>query len=173
LSLGIAALSDLERWIFNVPRQDRLHALKSVIARHGFQPSFWHLVGAVWTDTESVIHQLDEWDDIWRADIPGRHACMNRHEQRAWHKLPTTFTVYRGVRHKWAVEAMSWTLSRPKAEWFARRWSFIGSPLLATGTVDRQDALALFLCRKEREIVVLPDNVIDVSIERLSKRDLH
>jgi hypothetical protein len=89
---------------------------------------------------------------------------MTEQEQLELAALPKTFTVRRGIgtQHKRAIDGLSWTLSREKAEWFAVRRA--GKGYLVEGRVRREDAFALLNGRDEKEIVTA--SVSDKKIAR-------
>jgi ribosomal protein L22 len=115
------------------------------------------------------IYQLPlaEWLEIWREPCSKRYRAMCRSERVRLAKLPEIVTVWRGVSHKDAVEGLSWTLRRDKAEWFARRSAHGKKPLLAKGSIIKSAVFAYFSGRKEAEIVLDPEEVQGEGIERL------
>lgn len=74
-------------------------------------------------------------------------------------KTPDTITVYRGLQKKASVKALSWTLSRETAEWFAKRFSNDGK--VYSATVRKADVLAYFAC-SESEVIVDPSRLENI-----------
>lgn len=81
---------------------------------------------------------------------------MDEDEYQQFLALPDKVTVYRGVTSYNAdnVKALSWTLKRKTAEWFAQRFGEHGTVYQAT--VDRDHIYALFTGRNEAEVIVDP-----------------
>ena len=78
---------------------------------------------------------------------------MNARERRAYDKLPEEVTIYRGCDRK-RLDGMSWSLKRKVAERFPFLTRYKAEdPVLITATVLKSDVLAVFLGRKEWEIV--------------------
>lgn len=65
-------------------------------------------------------------------------------------------TVYRGVTSYNAknVRALSWTIDKKKAEWFAHRFDERGT--VYTAQIEKEKILAVFTSRNESEIVLNP-----------------
>ena len=70
--------------------------------------------------------------------------------------LPETLTVYRGVtsHNSRNIKALSWTLDRDKAEWFAHRFDENGTVYEAE--IDKKYVLAFFASRNEAEVWKIP-----------------
>lgn len=81
---------------------------------------------------------------------------MDEEEYQQFLSLPDKVTVYRGVTSYNAsnVKALSWTLDRKTAEWFAQRFGEYGTVYQAV--VDKQHIFALFTGRNESEVIVNP-----------------
>ena len=85
-----------------------------------------------------------------------KKSLMTEAEQKRFGDLTETVTVYRGVTSYNAknVRALSWTLDRSKAEWFAHRFSEDGKVYQAQ--INKADILAIFTSRNESEVVLNP-----------------
>lgn len=166
----IAESISTENWakfVFLHERPYRIDALIEVMSEHDVpQEKLWSLIGNVWTDSENIRQNLDEWREIWDGAERGRNAVMNEAEIAALKALPNEITVYRGFAHKDADQGISWTTDRNRALWFAKRFEAGEgrTPMLATGRVNKIDVLAHFLGRNETEIVVMPESVEDMEI---------
>lgn len=77
--------------------------------------------------------------------------------------LEDTVTVYRGVRSKrpGSVKALSWTLSRDTAQWFANRYGKAGTVYEAM--INKKHIHALFLGRNESEVIVDPKYLMGIT----------
>lgn len=154
-------------FVFLHERAYRLNALDEVIWGHDVtDPKIvWPLVAETWTDSENIHENLDQWREMWDLDLPHRYELtMDDEDRAAFDALPEVIDVYRGVGHPDAVEGLSWTTDREKAVWFSRRFEGLAdrTPILVSGKVEKNDVLAHLLGRGESEIVVLPENVMNV-----------
>ena len=88
---------------------------------------------------------------------------MDAEELEQLHGLADTVTIYRGVRSSRPgnVEALSWTLNKKTAEWFAHRFGRDGTVYEAQ--IDRDQILAVFNSRNEAEVIVDPKYFRDVT----------
>lgn len=88
-----------------------------------------------------------------RAD---RKFLMDEDEVTMLDELDDTVTVYRGMTayNKKNIRALSWTLDKSVAEWFAKR--FGGKGVVYQAQIDKADILACFTGRNEAEIVLDP-----------------
>ena len=157
------ASGDWERFVFLHERPYRIDALETVLFEEEVNDPdrIWPLIAGVWIDSENIWQCLDQWVDIWNTEGHSHAVFMEDDEMATLNALPDTITVWRGVAHREAIEGMSWTVDKAKAEWFARR--FAGgegrTPLLVEGTVSKRDVLAYFSNRGESEIVALAEDV--------------
>jgi hypothetical protein len=162
-------------YIFLHERPYRLDALEKVLYEHNVDDpeTVWSLIGSVWVDSENIHQNFDTWCDIWMINVDLRpDYVMDDDERAAFAALPEMIDIFRGVSHKDALEGLSWTTSREKAEWFAHRASRIqgGRPILASAKVHKTDVLAHFLGRNELEIVVMPEDLMELDSNNLRKK---
>ncbi len=128
------------------------------------------IVTYVWTDTERPSQRQEEWIDVFSSvvDLFGRVSDTDE-------ELSGELTIFRGRAGDEEHPGMSWTLSREKAEWFARRSPRYGDPVVYTATVEAEHALGYFIGRGESEVVVEPDalgavrDLRTVELERADK----
>jgi hypothetical protein len=161
-------------YVFLHERPYRFDALQEVMNLAGWwdlydEPELWKLIGSVWTDSENIWQQLEQWREIWQIDCSpsSRAHAMDEDEQATLAALPETFTVWRGATHKGVADGLSWTPDKAKAIWFARRYAHpVEHPShLAEGTVSKSDVLACF--SRENETVILPEFIRDIKVTRL------
>ena len=81
---------------------------------------------------------------------------MTEAERKRLADLEETVTVYRGVTSYNArnVKALSWTLDKKKAEWFAHRFGEQGTVYQAQ--ISKGNILAIFTGRNESEVILNP-----------------
>ncbi len=160
------AKRDWSTYVFRHERPYRLPALIAA-AKKGLKEKpfeFWALVGRVWRDSENIHQHLKDWKQLWETAIEGRRACMSDEDIRIFDSLPEQIEVWRGTSHKRGVAGLSWTLDREKAVWFAQRFcSESRVPLLAKGTVEKDDVLTYLGERDEREIISMKVSIISVT----------
>lgn len=160
-----------DRYVFIHERPYRIEALQRVLwdMRVTDPAEVWPLIGSVWTDSENISEFFDDWLEIWDQDIPNRHLAMDDDERAALAQMADMIDIYRGFGHDVAVRGQSWTVDRDKAIWFANRYQTHGgrTPMLASAKVRKTDVIAYFAGRNESEIVVNPDDLIDVTTEGL------
>jgi hypothetical protein len=113
--------------------------------------AYWRCVATVWIGTENYFQHKRLWRAIWTAEQPGRQASMNSKEQRILDCLSDEAIVWRGTAHPRTRNALAWTLSEKVARRFARR--SLGPSFIICGAVKKGDVLALFLRRREHELV--------------------
>ena len=123
-------------------------------------------LGSMWTIVEfpNVDDNITapEFVKIFRrAD---RTLLMDEDEQKQYSDLPEEITVYRGIRGRGSLKALSWTTDVAQAEWFAKRWDKNGK--VYSATVDKEDVLAVFASRGESELVVDYTELRDIKLER-------
>ncbi len=142
----------------------------------------------VWSSAELLYRYDDVWPDLWdqtSADFtrdPGRRAMlMTAEEMQTYAALPNDVMIYRGYG-EWSSEHLhpsamwkgySWTLDRARALWFAKRFTRRhGKVRLATATVLRESIIALLEERREREVIMLPEQIAGtVDIQGLDVED--
>lgn len=90
-------------------------------------------------------------------------SLMDEGEYEALLQLEDTVTVYRGVTPHNAknVKALSWTLNRETAEWFAHRFNEDGTVYEAQ--IEKQHIYALFNGRNESEVILDPKYLTAIS----------
>ncbi len=120
--------------------------------------SAWILCEAPHNDPDVGIRKLVS---MFRDADPA--TLMDEEEYAQFQELEDTVTVYRGVTTHNAknVKALSWTLNRETAEWFAHRFDEDGTVYEAQ--IDKQHILALFNGRNESEVIVDPKYLTDIT----------
>lgn len=170
----LADLRDEKNWFIYVmlayERPWRLHALKEIEDELSDE-QYWKLLADVWIDSENIWQHLDEWRERLTEDRENRHAMMDDDDKQCFDMLPDEFAVYRGIQERddeVNEDGLSWTTDKVRGKWFAKRWLSVGDTCwLAQGVVSKKDVIAHFNGRGESEIVILPEDVRDVTITEI------
>ena len=124
------------------------------------------LLSTAWTQEECPNQDCNvskrELVALFRSVPP--ESLMDEEERAAHQALEDTVTVYRGVTPYNAknIRALSWTLDRKTADWFAHRFGEEGTVYEAQ--IRKEHILALFTGRNESEVIVDPrhlDQIIE------------
>lgn len=163
----LSQLEQEEKWfgiIFLIyERPYRLEAFME-LEHHFSDDDYWTLLGAIWTDSENIWQNEEDWRTCFTEHRSGRVDHLMEDEEREVYKsLPPVMTVYRGYRRSDRADGLSWSLSEERAKWFATRFPSQEeeSPRVTKGQVKREHVLAYFGSRQEDEIVVFPEWVTD------------
>jgi hypothetical protein len=134
---------------------------------------YWKCVALAWENIEVSLPDAKTWLAFFESKRPLRESLMTQGERKALAGLPDTLTVFRGYAMHGGHggrDGLSWTLSEAVARRFAeyatggRRAALCGhkrdaTRMIISGQCRKRDVLAYFNGRKEREIVVRPENV--------------
>ena len=106
---------------------------------------------------------------MFRAADPA--ILMDDEERKLLDTLEDTVTVYRGVQSAKSngVNAMSWTLDKDTADWFAGRYGRQGCVYEAK--IQKEHIYALFLGRNESEVIVDPKYLTDITQVQSMEQD--
>ena len=96
-----------------------------------------------------TTNELLEW--FLSAD---KNYLMEQSENDFFNSLPDVVTIYRGVTdyNKGNKKALSWTLSKKTAKWFATRWNENG--YIFEAKINKENIIAYCNKRNEQEIIV-------------------
>ena len=111
-------------------------------------------LGSMWTIVEfpNVDENITAPEFVRIFRKAEKALLMDDDELRQYLALPEQITVYRGIRGRGSLKALSWTIDIAQAEWFAQRWGKNGK--VYSATINRKDVLAVFTSRGESELVV-------------------
>jgi hypothetical protein len=133
-------------------------------------PTYWRLLGELWTRTEGFHGDKNVWRDLLSLHPADRGAAMDEAERQTLSNLPPEIRVFRGAGGEQFVRGFSWTLNLEQAEWFARRFAVLHkTPLVACGRVRKSNVIAYLDHREEREIVTMPESVERVSVVKFAE----
>jgi len=106
---------------------------------------YWSLLGRIYWCQKYTHYNRELFDDLFRADRPGREHVMTPEEREVLAKLPDVLTVYRGYsddNDEGYAEGIAWTLDRRGAVWYANWVRQHENPRVITGKVRKEDAWA-------------------------------
>lgn len=150
-------------------RPYRIYAFSKIAGDIEDDEKYWHVLGGIWTDSENIWQEEQDWIEYLSDERPGREHLMDEDERKAFAKLPDTIEIHRGYKLKERKLGMSWTTNKPQAEWFARRLIRAGErAYVVSGTVPKDKAIAYFLGRGESEIVAFPEDITITKTTRVS-----
>lgn len=133
---------------------------------HLARDAFAEILAYMWANTEEPNNDPNltkaKLLSMFKAADPA--ALMDEDELLEFRTLDDVVTVYRGVTSYNArnVKALSWTLDREKADWFAHRYGEEGTVYEAQ--ISRQHIYAVFSSRNESEVIVDPKYLTGVTI---------
>ena len=122
------------------------------------------ILASAWTNSEAPHQDVNvnrsELVSMFRGADPA--VLMDEDEYRQWSELEGQITVYRGVTpyNGKNVRALSWTLDRETADWFAHRFGEDGTVYEAQ--IEKEHIYALFNGRNESEVVVDPKHLTGI-----------
>jgi hypothetical protein len=127
---------------------------------------FYECFRHVWIHSEGASNNKSLWLMMMESPRPGKEKwLMTREELAHFESLPDTVTIYRGSSTN-KINGLSWTTDKDKAIWFGNRFNFGASQppfnkecCLTTGQIAKADIFAVFLERRESEIVCDPKHV--------------
>ena len=93
---------------------------------------------------------------------------MDKKERKILEELPEKVTIYRGIRDEEYMKGFSWTLSKNKGIWFAKRFDTDNQILLET-VIDKKDILCYTNERNEEEVIINPKKL---NVENITKHIL-
>jgi len=123
-------------------------------------------MGSMWTIVEfpNVDDNITAPEFVKLFRKAEKALLMDDDELRQYLNLSEEITVYRGIRGRGSLKALSWTIDIEQAEWFARRWDKNGK--VYSATVRKEDVLAVFTSRGESELVVDYTKLKGIKLER-------
>lgn len=144
---------------------DCLYRHREKVMKNSGECLFYELLGDVITGTENAHqHKSKVGKMFYLGDNP--RMMMNAEELIEFNDLPESLKVWRGVNKSDECKvkdliSYSWTLDYDTASWFANRnlYSDISSPLVFGLEINKEDVLAYFTRRDEKEIVIDPKKI--------------
>ena len=126
---------------------------------------FSEILASAWINCEAPHNdpELNKADLLSMFKSADPKALMEDDEYEQLQELEDTLTVYRGVTSYNAdnTKALSWSLSKETAEWFAHRFNQDGTVYEAQ--IDKEHIFAVFNGRNESEVVLDPQYLTDIS----------
>ena len=108
----------------------------------------------IWITVEYPKHDINVSTNEFMSMFKraNKKLLMNQEEQFVFDSLPETITVYRGIQKDATTNALSWTLDKNIAQWFANRFNNNGEVVEAT--INKKYVFAYLNGRGEKEIVL-------------------
>lgn len=159
---------------FFVTKSYRLVSFKYVMP-YLSKTDFSKLLADVWVSVEAPNMDPNfnqkELVEIFRKADPDQ--MMTEDEIKLFRNLPDNVVVYRGINSLNAknVKALSWTIERKAADWFANR--FGGEAAVFQAEINKENIFAFFNKGSEYEVVVDPGylyNINEVSSEEIVEK---
>ena len=126
---------------------------------------FSEILASAWINCEAPHNdpELNKADLVFMFKSADPKALMEDDEYEQLQELDDTLTVYRGVTSYNAdnIKALSWTLNKEKAEWFAHRFNDDGTVYEAQ--IDKKHIFAIFNGRNESEVILDPQYLTDIT----------
>ncbi len=118
----------------------------------------WNLVEFSNRDANMTKNQLLK---LFKQAIPEK--LMDEDEIKRFTNLPDKIKIYRGLTgyNKDNIKALSWTMSKKTAEWFADRFQQ-NDGTVYSATIQKEYVYAYFAGRNEDELIVDPDKLEDL-----------
>lgn len=129
---------------------------------------YWPLLRQVHGAQRSTHKRRELFDDLFRADRPGRENLMEPDERALLARLPDVLTVYRGYADdddnddEGFEDGIAWTLDRRAAVWYANRFCASDNPRLVIGRIRKADIWAF--CRNGD--LLLPPEMVFIRRDR-------
>jgi len=138
---------------------------------------FWGSFREIWMHAENLWEDWENIEKLLELNRPQRESIMDAKERAALKKLPTSIQIFRGGLTE-NLDGYSWTLSKEKAEWFAKCRQQQDNAFSFEGECQKDDVLALFLERDEDEILIAPKKVkllkqIQVKVNGIHAAHIH
>ena len=134
-------------------------------AQHLSEQDTAMLLSSAWISTEKPNNDPNlskgKLLSMFRSIDPQK--LMDEEEYALFQSLDDVVTVYRGVTSNNAknINALSWTLNRDVAEWFAHRYGKDGT--IYEAQIAKEHICAVFLGRNEEEVIVDPNHLIGLA----------
>jgi hypothetical protein len=151
-------------------KPERLRCFHKIVFDLGLDEAklFWSNFWSIWQTSENLNEEYDYIPDLidHGRSLGSPHVGLEENEIEALSALPDLITIYRGCLD-WNQDGWSWTTDREKAVWFAKRAYGDDKRLVLTATARKEDVLGYLLGRNESEIVIHPDDVLDVELDEM------
>ena len=169
----IATAKNLSECFWHINKPYRIQILQITAGIYDFNGEYEKILRDAWTSTE-YPHQAKVESLIALFDKADPAKLMDDEEKAVLARLPDTFTVYRGYSET-QVKAgytkrrgLAWTVEKKMAAWFATRWNH-KDPRLAEATACKSDVYMYTNCRGEREMVLNPRKLKNVTVRDVGR----
>lgn len=149
-------------------KPERMRCFHKIVFELGLNDAklFWSEFWNIWQSSENLHEDLAYFTDLIEhgLGLGSPHKGLDKDEKAAIKALPEVVTIYRGCVDFNQV-GYSWTTDREKAKWFAGRSFGSTTRMVLRGIANKSNVLAFLAGRGESEIVIHPEQVIDVEID--------
>lgn len=153
LSHGIDTISSVQQFLIII-HKPYLPVFFKYIKDYLSDKDYANMLYEIWIAVEYPNHDVNvstsEFMSMFRT--AKKKFLMNQEEQLVFDSLPETITVYRGIQKDATTNALSWTLDKNVAKWFANRFNNNGAVVEAT--INKKHVFAYINGRNEKEVVV-------------------
>ena len=125
---------------------------------------YWRMLEYVWTISEYLFQNKNDWLLLLSATRRYRGLMMQRADRKFFAGLPDELTIFRGYREGQDRHGLSWTLSQAQATRFANRNATgeTGKPIVLVGRCAKVDVFCYTNGREEDEIIIDPAKITDI-----------
>lgn len=118
----------------------------------------------MWTVVEFINRNLSISPEAFISIFKkcNKAVLMEKEDFKVYNSFPEEVTVYRGIHgSKGSIRALSWTTDKSIAEFFASRFDHSGG-IIYSAKIKKQDILAYFDTRSEKEVIVNFKKLYDI-----------
>lgn len=135
----------------------------SLIENYLDEQTYTTLLKECYTETEFPNHDVNvPVEKIKKMfEKANKEFLMSTDELKIFNRLENEFTIYRGFYSNNYYNALSWTLDKETAHFFATRFSDKGS--IYQANIKKEDIYAYFDCRNEKELIVNYDKLYNIA----------
>jgi hypothetical protein len=146
------------------------------VRRYLTRKEYSTILRAIWTEVE-FPHQSGVRNLVNMFKNAEQYYLMDAKERKAFEKMQANpgLLLYRGLHDKRSYRrGLSWTTDYEKAKWFALRFSQFkrsNAQVVVTATCPPKHRFAYFAGRNESEVVVNPNALHIISVEKMESKN--
>lgn len=162
----VNAASSLDAALVTMDRPKRIPAILTALRdKRITTDEAAKLVGEWWADYEFPTSNLGQWGIKFVLFLFRRLRELDPPQG-----LADIVTVYRGcsTRERKHPRGISWTLSRDRAEWFARRFAFGKPTIVLEAIISLGSILFVTHDREESEVIIDPKDISEFVVHKIT-----